>query len=86
MTCNLSSAVAIHKFVISFCMGLELRVVHTSLIFHVLYVFVFAIMSALGIGIGVLLALDKEEKGQDRTQEYHTTVATLQGDIMGKNN
>ena len=44
------SAVATHKYVISFCVGLELCNAKTRLLIYSVYMIVFAIMSPIGIG------------------------------------
>ena len=46
----LISAVATHKYVISFCVGLELCNAKTRLLIYSAYMIVFAIMSPIGIG------------------------------------
>ena len=49
------AAVAAHKFVIAFCIGIELIASRTNRILTVIYVCTFAIVSPLGIGIGMAL-------------------------------
>ena len=49
------SAVATHKYVISFCMGLELFNANTPKALYTTYVLVFSLMSMIGIGIGTSL-------------------------------
>ncbi|XP_034256033.1 uncharacterized protein LOC117653952 isoform X2 [Thrips palmi] len=48
-------AVACHKLVIAFCIGVELVAMRTRTMLHVLYVFTFAVVSPLGIGVGILV-------------------------------
>ena len=50
----LVGAVASHKFVVGFCLGLELAGANSSVVRLVLAIFVFSAGSALGIGIGML--------------------------------
>ncbi|XP_029161365.1 protein zntC [Nylanderia fulva] len=50
----LTGAVASHKFVVGFCLGLELAGVSKSVPKLVFVIFVFAIGSVIGIGIGML--------------------------------
>ncbi|RLU15114.1 hypothetical protein DMN91_013001 [Ooceraea biroi] len=50
----LTGAVASHKFVVGFCLGLELAGVSKSVPKLVFVIFVFAVGSVLGIGIGML--------------------------------
>ncbi|KAK1128805.1 hypothetical protein K0M31_019953 [Melipona bicolor] len=49
------AAVAAHKFVIAFCIGLELIASNTRRYLSVIYVCTFAVVSPLGIGIGMCL-------------------------------
>lgn len=49
------AAVAAHKFVIAFCIGVELVASKTHMYLSILYVCTFAIVSPMGIGIGMLL-------------------------------
>ena len=73
---TLFAAVATHKFVISFCMGIELVSVGTPLPFFLTYVVTFAVMTPLGIGIGLAvteLAADSDHLG------YVAATGTLQG-------
>ena len=46
-------AVATHKYVISFCVGLELCNAKTRLLIYSAYMIIFAIMSPIGIGKNV---------------------------------
>ncbi|XP_032673908.1 zinc transporter ZIP1-like isoform X2 [Odontomachus brunneus] len=48
-------AVAAHKFVIAFCIGVELIASRTKRYLSVIYVVTFAVVSPIGIGIGMLL-------------------------------
>jgi len=48
-------AVASHKFVIAFCIGVELIASRTRSYLSVIYTCTFAVMSPLGIGIGMAL-------------------------------
>ncbi|KAK3908055.1 Zinc transporter ZIP1 [Frankliniella fusca] len=48
-------AVACHKLVIAFCIGVELVAMRTKMPLHVLYVATFALVSPLGIGVGILV-------------------------------
>ena len=50
----LAGAVASHKFVVSFCLGLELAGVSNSLFRLILAIFTFSAGSAAGIGVGML--------------------------------
>ncbi|XP_077256266.1 zinc/iron regulated transporter-related protein 88E isoform X2 [Temnothorax americanus] len=50
----LTGAVASHKFIVGFCLGLELAGVSKSVLRLVFAIFLFAIGSVIGIGIGML--------------------------------
>lgn len=50
----LVGAVASHKFVIGFCLGLELAGANNTFLRLILAIFVFSAGSAVGIGIGML--------------------------------
>lgn len=52
----LTLAVAAHKFVISFCVGVELLSSKTKMLLVLLYVGTFAVVTPIGIGIGIALA------------------------------
>lgn len=70
---KLFAGVALHKFVIAFCFGLELMANRTSLKLMLLYFFTFAIFSPLGVGIGIGI-----NHAQSETPFYSFTVGTLQ--------
>jgi len=57
---KLLAAVASHKLVISFCIGLEMSVTGISLAMHSCYMLVFCIATPLGIGIGWIFASDDD--------------------------
>lgn len=48
-------AIAAHKLVIAFCIGVELIATRTKRWLSIVYITTFAIVSPLGIGIGILL-------------------------------
>lgn len=48
-------AVSVHKFVIAFCIGVQLIAANTHRSLSIFYVCVFAIVSPLGIGIGLYM-------------------------------
>ena len=76
---TLFAAVATHKFVISFCIGIELVSVGTPMAFFLTYIIVFAIMTPIGIGIGLAvteLAADSDHIG------YAAATGTLQGNTF----
>lgn len=51
----LFGAVSAHKYIIAFCIGVELLTAGTKRWLSILYIFTFSFMSALGIGVGILL-------------------------------
>ena len=70
---------ASHKYVISFCFGLELYIAKTRLGIYVAYIFIFSIMSPVGIGIG--LAVIETITPQSTT--YYMSVGVLQALASG---
>lgn len=49
------AAVSAHKYIIAFCIGVELLAAGTKRWLSLVYIFTFSFMSSLGIGIGILL-------------------------------
>lgn len=56
-------AVAAHKLVLAFCVGVELIVAKTQKWLAFVYVFTFAAVSPLGIGIGILISGESSTTG-----------------------
>lgn len=54
------AAVAVHKFVIAFCIGMELITSNTTYWLCIVYVCTFAVVSPIGIGIGMCLTAGEE--------------------------
>jgi len=73
------AAVASHKYVMSFCVGLELYMTKTRLAIHFAYLFVFSAMSPIGIGIGLAVM----ENITHETSSYYLSVAVLQALASG---
>ncbi|XP_041969778.1 zinc transporter ZIP1-like [Aricia agestis] len=48
-------AVSAHKYIIAFCIGVELLAAGTKRWLSLVYIFTFSFVSALGIGVGILL-------------------------------
>ena len=71
--CFLLIAVATHKYVMSFCVGLELYMAKTKLFTYITYIFIWSIMSSVGIGIGLAVTDSLLSK-----PTFHMTVAVLQ--------
>lgn len=57
----LFGAIATHKFVIAFCVGMELVSSKTKRLLIILYIGTFAAVTPLGIGIGTMLSADPTE-------------------------
>lgn len=70
-------SVAAHKVVIAFCIGVELLVHKTKTWLLIIYVFIYAIVSPLGIGAGIWLSNGGEEDG------YLIASVILQGLASG---
>jgi zinc transporter 1/2/3 len=69
-------AIAAHKFVIAFCVGLELISGGTKLVLTVVYMITFAMVTPLGIGIGIIVT---EGIGPPNSLAHLWTVTVLQG-------
>ena len=69
----LFAAVAAHKFVISFCIGLELHQAKTPVILYVSYIIIFALVTPIGMGIGIAISTLQVSSA------YYVSVAVLQG-------
>ncbi|KAG8238565.1 hypothetical protein J437_LFUL017107 [Ladona fulva] len=74
----LCGAVAAHKFVIAFCVGIELATARTRPVLLVAYVFTFAFVTPLGIGIGTTLSESSLELANSSVE-----VVILQGMASG---
>ncbi|XP_030571931.1 zinc transporter ZIP1 [Drosophila novamexicana] len=70
-------AVSAHKLVLAFCVGVELIVARTRLSLAVLYVLTFAVVSPLGIGLGILISHGQNGSGPNLVS------AILQGFACG---
>ncbi|KAJ8981535.1 hypothetical protein NQ317_006696 [Molorchus minor] len=62
----LFAAIATHKLVIGFCVGLELVTSKTKIMLMLLYIGTFALVTPLGIGIGIILS-GKSDSSEDIT-------------------
>lgn len=58
-------AIATHKFVISFCVGVDLISTRTKTVLVMLYLGTFAFVTPLGIGIGIALSNDPTTSGTE---------------------
>ncbi|XP_019865011.1 zinc transporter ZIP1-like [Aethina tumida] len=72
----LFAAIATHKFVIAFCVGTELATSKTKTLLVLLYMGTFAVVSPLGIGIGLILS-----DGENNAENLISTI--LQGMAAG---
>lgn len=70
-------SVSAHKVVIAFCIGVELMVHKTKTWLVVLYIFVYAIVSPLGMGVGIWLS------SADNGDAYDVASVILQGLAAG---
>lgn len=59
----LCAAIATHKLVIAFCVGVELVSSRTKTVLVVLYMLAFAVVSPVGIGIGLLITNEEVNPG-----------------------
>jgi len=75
---TLFAAIGCHKFVITFCVFLELSQTGTRLVFYSLYLVSFAVMSPIGIGVGIIIT--HVSAGGEYHQIY---IAILQGIAAG---
>ncbi|XP_008487278.1 zinc transporter ZIP1-like, partial [Diaphorina citri] len=73
----LFGAIATHKLVIAFCVGIELVSSRTKLPLVLVYVATFAIVTPLGIGLGIVLS--EEASGA----EGNFVAVVLQGMAAG---
>jgi len=69
------AAIATHKFVITFCVSLELLQGGASALMFSLYLVTFSLISPLGIGIGIGIV----EMAQPGSEVHEVTVGVLQG-------
>lgn len=72
----LFAAVSAHKLVLAFCIGVELLVAHTRSILAIVYTLTFAIVSPVGIFVGILIS-------NTNTNEQSISSAILQGLACG---
>uniref|UniRef100_A0A182LU57 Uncharacterized protein n=1 Tax=Anopheles culicifacies TaxID=139723 RepID=A0A182LU57_9DIPT len=75
----LFGAVASHKFVIAFCVAFELLVAAVKFRIAVAYIFVYSVVSPLGIGIGIALS----SVSSDTNQTIEVVSVILQGLASG---
>uniref|UniRef100_A0A182RTF0 Uncharacterized protein n=1 Tax=Anopheles funestus TaxID=62324 RepID=A0A182RTF0_ANOFN len=75
----LFGAVASHKFVIAFCVAFELLVAAVQFRIAVAYIFVYSVVSPLGIGIGIALS----SVNSDTNQTIEVVSVILQGLASG---
>ncbi|XP_050080637.1 zinc transporter ZIP1-like [Anopheles maculipalpis] len=75
----LFGAVASHKFVIAFCVAFELLVAAVQFRIAVAYIFVYSVVSPVGIGIGIALS----SVNSDTNQTIEVVSVVLQGLASG---
>lgn len=71
------AAVSAHKLVLAFCVGVELIVARTKIYLSVIFVFTFAVVSPIGIGVGMLVS------NHNSTAASSIPSAVLQGLACG---
>ncbi|KAI8037111.1 hypothetical protein M5D96_009858 [Drosophila gunungcola] len=49
----MTGAIAVHKLVLAFCIGMEIMMAHTRWLLAVVYLLVFSIVTPIGVGIGI---------------------------------
>ncbi|KAH8272866.1 hypothetical protein KR018_006162 [Drosophila ironensis] len=49
-------AIAVHKLVLAFCIGMEIMMAHTRWLLAVVYLLVFSIVTPIGVGIGIAVS------------------------------
>ena len=67
-------AIASHKYIIAFCVGLELHNANTPLRLYSTYMLIFSLMSPLGVGIGIGIT----SATSTQSTAYILSVAILQ--------
>ncbi len=75
----LFAAIATHKFVLSFCLGLELVSTRTKIPLVLLYICTFAVVTPIGITVGILLSADSHASVPEGT----LATVILQGIAAG---
>ena len=68
-------AIATHKYVIIFCVGLELYNAGTQVRLYIVYMLIYALMSPLGIGMGIVVDVSVMHHHE---HAYKATVGLLQ--------
>ena len=74
-------AIGTHKFVIIFCVGLELYNAGTPGKEYMMYMLMYSFMSPVGIGIGTVIDIGVEHQ---HGSSYHATVGILQVKFWSK--
>ncbi|KAH8254542.1 hypothetical protein KR032_010700 [Drosophila birchii] len=49
-------AIAVHKLVLAFCIGMEIMMAHTRWLLAVIYLLVFSVVTPIGVGIGIAVS------------------------------
>ncbi|XP_052841880.1 LOW QUALITY PROTEIN: zinc transporter ZIP1 [Drosophila gunungcola] len=52
----MTGAIAVHKLVLAFCIGMEIMMAHTRWLLAVVYLLVFSIVTPIGVGIGIAVS------------------------------
>ncbi|XP_016991614.1 zinc transporter ZIP1 [Drosophila rhopaloa] len=52
----MTGAIAVHKLVLAFCIGMEIMMAHTRWLLAVVYLLIFSIVTPIGVGIGIAVS------------------------------
>merc|ERR1712059_111166 len=75
----LFAAISCHKFVITFCMSIELLQAGTKIKMFILYILTFSLVSPIGVVVGIIIT----EFSNTDSSYHELTVAILQGLAAG---
>ncbi|KAH8285591.1 hypothetical protein KR054_011373 [Drosophila jambulina] len=70
-------AIAVHKLVLAFCIGMEIMMAHTRWLIAVIYLLVFSVVTPIGVGIGIAVS------ESSAANEPSTVSGILQGLACG---
>ncbi|XP_017038394.1 zinc transporter ZIP1 [Drosophila kikkawai] len=70
-------AIAVHKLVLAFCIGMEIMMAHTRWLLAVVYLLVFSVVTPIGVGIGIAVS------ESSAANEPSTVSGILQGLACG---
>ncbi|XP_017003810.2 zinc transporter ZIP1 [Drosophila takahashii] len=73
----MTGAIAVHKLVLAFCIGMEIMMAHTRWLLAVVYLLVFSVVTPIGVGIGIAVSESAE------ANQPSTVSGILQGLACG---